>query len=93
MLGCGVVGGVTTVSITSYSKFKLYYLLLTSTTSFIKIGEVGILGWGVVGGDVTVAIASYSGFKLYYLLLTSTTSFIQIGQKMAKLVFWSGWGS
>ena len=56
MLGWGVVGGVTTVPIASYSQFKLYHLLLTSTTNFIqigKIGEVGILGWlGVLGWGV-----------------------------------------
>ena len=55
-------------------------------------GVVGVLGWGVVGGVGTVPITSYSEFKLYYLLLTSTSSFIQIGPKLAKLVFWGGWG-
>ena len=51
MLGWGVVGGVRPVEITSYSEFKLIYLLLTSTPSFIQIGPklAKLVFWGNLG--------------------------------------------
>ena len=56
-----MVGGVRTVPITSCSEFKLYYLLLTSISSFIQIGPklAKLVFWGDLGGDYAGQVTAF----------------------------------